>query len=243
MELAAYLVLDRRNPADGSYLGTARHYPAASKEERMIPPQDPSHGLPLDPDLADPEQPIRADRKITSEQLARSMRSAHPDAGPAGSLDRAAERYRGRPPEARRRPRPGPQLAMITAIGIGGVVGALSRYALEETFPPAAGHIPWVVFVINVSGSALLGLLLVILVEQFSHGRLARLVIGTGIIGAYTTFSTFMVGAVDLARAGHVAAAALYTVLSVVCGLAAVTGGIAVGRLAMRTERWLQEVA
>lgn len=145
--------------------------------------------------------------------------------------------------EQRSRRRHRPQLAIVGATGIGGVIGALSRYVLEQTFPPGAGQIPWVVFAINVTGSALLGLLLVILVEQFPRGRLARSVLGTGIIGAYTTFSTFMVGAVTVARDGHVAAAALYVVLSVVCGLAAVSGGIAIGRLAMRAERWLQEMA
>lgn len=144
--------------------------------------------------------------------------------------------------EQRPRRRHGPQLAIVGATGIGGVIGALSRYVLEQTFPSGPGHIPWVVFAINVTGSALLGLLLVILVEQFPRGRLARSMLGTGIIGAYTTFSTFMVGAVTVARDGHLGAAALYVALSVVCGLAAVPGGIAIGRLAMRAERWLQEM-
>jgi len=147
------------------------------------------------------------------------------------------------PGDRRARRRPGPQLAIVGATGFGGVIGALSRYVLEQTFPPGPGQVPWVVFTINVTGSALLGLLLVILVEQFPRGRLARSVLGTGIIGAYTTFSTFMVGAVTVARDGHVAAAALYVVLSVVCGLVAVSSGVAAGRLAMRAERWLQEMS
>lgn len=135
------------------------------------------------------------------------------------------------------------QLAIVGVTAVGGVIGALSRYVLEQEFPAAPGHIPWVVFTINITGSALLGLLLVILVEQFPRGRLARSLLGTGIIGAYTTFSTFVVGAVTVARAGHVDAAALYVVLSVVVGLAAGAAGMAIGRLAMAVERWLQETA
>jgi CrcB protein len=136
-----------------------------------------------------------------------------------------------------------PRMVVLAATAMGGVLGALARYSLEETFPAAPGHIPWVVLAINVSGSALLGLVLVILIEQFPHTRLARAVIGTGIIGAYTTFSTFVVGAVTIGRDGHVTTAAIYVVLSVIGGLAAVAGGMAAGRLAVRTERWLQEQA
>jgi len=144
---------------------------------------------------------------------------------------------------ARRRHRPpGAQLVLVTSIGIGGVVGALSRYVLEQTFPPAPGQIPWVVLAINLTGSALLGLLLVVLVEQFPRGRLARSMLGTGIIGAYTTFSTFTVGAVEIGRAGHDVTAVVYVVLSVLGGLVAAAAGIALGRLAMRVERWLQEM-
>ena len=165
-----------------------------------------------------------------------------PDAG-TSAVPSEPPRAPDRPRDRQARRRHGPQLVIVGATGVGGVVGALRRYVLEQTFPPGPGQIPWVVLAINVTGSALLGLLLVILVEQFPRGRLARSVLGTGIIGAYTTFSTFMVGAVTVARAGHLAAAALYVVLSVVCGLVAVTSGIAIGRLAIRAERWLAEMA
>lgn len=198
----------------------------------MSPPEESIHDLPLDPDLT--EMGVGT-RSPAVESPRRGQQGSPVDPGHAGQSNRNDRRRRPR--------RSGPNAAMMIAIGIGGVIGALSRYVLEQTFPPQTGHIPWVVFVINVTGSALLGLLLVILVEQFSRARLARLVMGTGIIGAYTTFSTFMVGAVDVARSGHVATAAVYVVLSIVCGLGAVAGGIAIGRFAMRLERWLQEVS
>jgi fluoride exporter len=72
-------------------------------------------------------------------------------------------------------------------------------------------------------------------------GRLARPVIGTGVVGAYTTFSTFMVESVLLVRAGDPAIAAIYLVASLVLGLVAVFVGMLGARVVLRAERWLQE--
>ncbi|MHB8328010.1 MAG: fluoride efflux transporter FluC, partial [Acidimicrobiales bacterium] len=94
------------------------------------------------------------------------------------------------------------QIVIVVAVACGGVIGALSRYLLSLALPTETGQFPWGTFLINVTGSALLGFLLVLLMEQFPRGHLARPVLGTGIIGAYTTFSTFVVEAVLLVRAG-----------------------------------------
>ena len=96
-------------------------------------------------------------------------------------------------------------------------------------------------FVINISGSFILGFLLIILIEQFTMGRLARPVIGTGVIGAYTTFSTFMVEAVLLVRAGDPGLALAYLAASLVLGLAAGLVGMLGARAVLHAERWLQE--
>jgi len=133
------------------------------------------------------------------------------------------------------------QVFIVAALGIGGVLGAVSRYALLLAMPTPNGHFPWGTFVINISGSAMLGLLLVLLLEQFSRGRLARPVIGTGVIGAYTTFSTYMVEAVQLIRTGHVDTAVIYVLSSVLLGLFAVWLGMIGARGLVRVERWLQE--
>jgi CrcB protein len=92
-----------------------------------------------------------------------------------------------------------------------------------------------------VSGSAALGFVLVLVIEHFPRGRLVRPVIGTGFLGAYTTFSTFTVEAVDLVRAGHTGLALAYLAASVFAGLLAVWTGMTAARLALRAERWLQE--
>jgi CrcB protein len=133
------------------------------------------------------------------------------------------------------------QLFMIIAVGCGGVVGALARYSVSLALPNEPGRFPFGTFVVNVSGSAVLGFLLVLLIEQFPRSRFARPVIGTGIIGAYTTFSTYVVDAVLLFRAGKVGVALLYIVASVVCGLLAVWMGMLGARVVLRLQRRMQE--
>jgi fluoride exporter len=133
------------------------------------------------------------------------------------------------------------QRIIVVAVGVGGVFGAICRYALSLALPTVDGRFPWGTFVINLTGSAVLGFLLILLLEQFPRARLARPVIGTGFIGAYTTFSTFMVETVDLVRDKQPGIAALYLVGSLLGGLAAVWIGMTGARLAVRAERWLQE--
>ena len=129
----------------------------------------------------------------------------------------------------------------VVSIGCGGVVGAIGRYSLSLAFPTQPGRFPWDTFLINLSGSLVLGFLLVLMIEQFPRGRLARPVIGTGILGAYTTFSTFAVENVQLWRAGAAITSLWYIVTSVLGGLMAVWVGMTTARIVMRLERWLQE--
>ena len=152
------------------------------------------------------------------------------DIGPPGGFGRR-----------RRRRIIGPQVIIVSSLAVGGALGAVSRYAISLALPTETGRFPWGTFVINVSGSFVLGFLLIMLIEQFPMGRLARPVIGTGFIGAYTTFSTFMVEAVLLVRAGDPVPALGYLGASLVVGLASVLVGMLVARVALRAERWLQE--
>lgn len=143
-------------------------------------------------------------------------------------------------------PRPHARAAqgiVVMSLACGGVLGAVSRYAISLALPAASGQFPWGTFLINASGSFVLGFLLVLLMEQFPRGRLARPVIGTGFLGAYTTFSTFMVDAVELVHDGSIGTAAAYVLASIAAGLVAAWLGMTTARVAVRTERWLQEHA
>lgn len=131
------------------------------------------------------------------------------------------------------------QAMIVLAIACGGVAGAVSRYAISLALPSSTGQFPWGTFVINVSGSVALGFLLVLVAELFPRGHLARPVLGTGFLGAYTTFSTFMVDAMDLIRSHHVDVAVTYLAASVVAGIAGVWGGMMAARLLVGFERWM----
>jgi fluoride exporter len=133
------------------------------------------------------------------------------------------------------------QLIIVIALAIGGALGAVARYAVSLAIPTQDGQFPWSTFIINVSASFVLGFVLILLVEQFPRGRLARPVIGTGVIGGYSTFSTFVLDAVELMRAGYVGIAVIYLLASVAIGLLAVSIGMTSARLAIRAERWLQQ--
>jgi CrcB protein len=113
---------------------------------------------------------------------------------------------------------------------MGGLLGAAARDAVHQALPAAGGAFPWATFVVNLGGAFLLGALLEALVRAGDdHGRRrrARLVVGTGFLGAFTTYSTLAVEADLLVRGAHVGVAVLYVAASVVGGLLMVTAGMA----------------
>lgn len=169
------------------------------------------HGLPVDPDL-DPDDP---------DQLALAGRAA-------GGRSLEIRPTTGRPrPEIQRRLR----TDVLAAIAAGGALGAPARYEMTRLIHVAKGGFPWATFWTNVSGSLVLGFLLVLIIERFPPSRYLRPFFATGFLGAYTTFSTFMVDTATLTKDGDVGMAATYLVASVVVGLAAVWLGIMAGKL------------
>jgi CrcB protein len=85
------------------------------------------------------------------------------------------------------------QWDIVVAVAAGGVLGAQARYGLGLLLPHGARSFPWSTVLINASGCLLIGALMVLLLELTSPHRLARPFLGVGILGGYTTFSTFTV--------------------------------------------------
>ena len=134
-------------------------------------------------------------------------------------------------------PPPGPHLAPIAAaamVAVGGALGALARAGLSELWPHRPRGWPWSTLVTNVTGSALLGVLLVILARRFPRDRHARPLLGTGLLGGYTTFSTLSVDAAQLVRFDRVGLAVGYVTVSVVGVLLACLLGMLLARRVMR---------
>lgn len=129
--------------------------------------------------------------------------------------------------------------ALLAVIGVGGALGALGREGMTLLMPGGADRFPWAILAVNSSGSALLGLVLALTIERFPRGRLARPLLGTGVLGGYTTFSTYVVQTDQLAAAGHGARAALYALATLFGGLLACLAGLLAARLVIRLEHWL----
>src|SRR3954471_15031958 len=119
--------------------------------------------------------------------------------------------------------------AVLGAISAGGVLGASARYGVARLWPVAAGGVPWAAFWTHVSGSFVLGFVLVLIVERFPPSRYVRPFVATGFLGAYTTFSTFVVETDVLIRDGHAAAGLVYAAPRIVVGLGAAWAGVAAG--------------
>jgi CrcB protein len=114
----------------------------------------------------------------------------------------------------------------LGAIFLGGAVGALLRAGLAEALPPEAGEWPWVTFVVNLIGTALLGYWFTTL----SHTRYRRPLLTTGFCGALTTFSTVQLELVEMLDAGRTGLAIVYLGASLAAGLAGAQAATAVGR-------------
>ncbi|MGW7365155.1 fluoride efflux transporter FluC [Streptomyces sp. NPDC054841] len=122
---------------------------------------------------------------------------------------------------------------VLAAVALGGLLGGTARYALGLAFPTPGATFPWTTFAVNVSGSFMLALLLVYVLEIWPPTRYVRPFAAVGFLGAFTTFSTWMVDTDRLLGHGHYAAAALNIFGSLFAGLAATVLGLAIGRLTL----------
>ncbi|WP_069387158.1 fluoride efflux transporter FluC [Cellulosimicrobium cellulans] len=140
-----------------------------------------------------------------------------------------------------RDPRRPSLLALAGLVALGGALGTTARAVLEHAWPPPAGGWPWTTFAINVAGSFLLGVLLEALRRAGPDAgwrRAVRLGCGTGVLGGFTTYSTFAVEVERLAAGGDLGLGAAYAVGSVVLGIVAAVGGIvAASAVTGRTRR------
>jgi CrcB protein len=120
--------------------------------------------------------------------------------------------------------------ATLIAIALGGALGTLARFLLDSTFTQAAGHFPTVTLVINLSGSLAIGFLIPLLEGATPRRPLARPFLVVGILGGWTTYSTFAVAAITLMQHGDVGTSLAYLAATVVGGLGLVFLGNAGGR-------------
>ena len=132
-----------------------------------------------------------------------------------------AESLRVRPSPARRSARRA-QVPVVAVVALGGALGATARYALTLWWPTQSGGFPWATFVTNVVGCAVIGVFMVIITDVWAAHRLVRPFFGTGVLGGFTTFSTYAVDIQKLVDAGHPRTALAYLFATLLGALAAV---------------------
>ncbi|WP_323102025.1 fluoride efflux transporter CrcB [Intrasporangium sp. YIM S08009] len=128
---------------------------------------------------------------------------------------------------------------VLPVIALGGVLGACARYGLAQAAPAQPGSIPWTTLSINVSGSLLIGVLMVFVVEVGGAHPLLRPFLGVGVLGGFTTFSTYTSETTVLLHGGHPAVAVAYLVGTPVAALVGVAAGVLLTRAALAARHRL----
>jgi len=122
-------------------------------------------------------------------------------------------------------------LLKYVMVGIGGFLGAIARFWLGGYVGDRMGsRFPWGTFIINCSGSFVVGFIITLLAERTHWSPNWRYLIPVGFVGAYTTFSTFEYETLRAMQDGNFVIAALNIVLSVVLGFVAVWMGVVAGQ-------------
>jgi CrcB protein len=114
------------------------------------------------------------------------------------------------------------EAAVLAAIAAGGAAGGAARYLIGQSWPTPAGAFPAATLAINILGCALIGVLMVLITHVWSSQRLLRPFLGTGVLGGFTTFSTYTVDIQRLVAGAHLDTALLYLMLTPIGALLAV---------------------
>ncbi len=123
-------------------------------------------------------------------------------------------------------------MKMLIAVAMGGAVGASARYLSMVAVGRLLGHgFPFGTLVVNIAGCFILGVLTEVMALAWSPSQEMRAFMAVGILGAFTTFSTFSLDAVSLFQRGEVLEAGSYVALSVILSIAAFVFGLYVFRV------------
>lgn len=129
------------------------------------------------------------------------------------------------------------QVPVVAVVALGGGAGAVARYAASLWWPTPAHGFPWTILWVNVVGCAVIGAFMVIITEVRTARPLLRPFFGTGVLGGFTTFSTYAVDVRDLLDGGKAGAGLVYLAVTPLAALAAVwTAASATRRVLIRRQ-------
>lgn len=126
---------------------------------------------------------------------------------------------------------------LLPLIAVGGALGSLARWGIGAAWPHGPASYAWSTFSINVSGALLLGVLMAVAFDVWSDRRYVRPFLGTGVLGGYTTFSTYLLDERGLITGGRPAVAVAYLLATLVVGFTATAVGLAGTRAVLDRRR------
>jgi CrcB protein len=123
-------------------------------------------------------------------------------------------------------------IPILLAVALGGAIGSLARFLLAGFIQSAAWPgFPWGIFVVNISGGFLMGMIVELSALKFSVSPELRAFLTVGMLGGYTTFSTFSLDSALLIERGAYASAAAYVIGSAALSIAALFAGLWIVRV------------
>jgi len=128
----------------------------------------------------------------------------------------------------------------VAVVALGGVLGAWARYGAGLLWPTGPTAFPWTTLMVNVVGCAVIGVFLVVITEAWSPHPLLRPFFGTGVLGGFTTFSTYAVDVRRLVDHGYAARGLVYLAATLLAAMAAVWAAAALTRRLLRALRALR---
>lgn len=126
---------------------------------------------------------------------------------------------------------------LLPVIAVGGALGSLARWGVGVALPHGSAEYAWSTFSINVSGALLLGVLMAAVLDVWSERRYARPFLGVGVLGGFTTFSTYLLDERGLVTGGRPDVALAYLLATLVAGFTATAVGLAGTRAILDRRR------
>ncbi|MFE9438508.1 fluoride efflux transporter CrcB [Streptomyces sp. NPDC006602] len=126
------------------------------------------------------------------------------------------------------------QAPVVAVVALGGALGATARYAAAVWWPAQPGGFPWATFWTNVVGCGVIGVFMVSITDVWAAHRLVRPFFGTGVLGGFTTFSTYAVDIQKLVDSGHPRTGLAYLFATLLAALTAVWLAVAATRRALK---------
>ncbi|HEY8255627.1 MAG TPA: fluoride efflux transporter CrcB [Rhizomicrobium sp.] len=117
-------------------------------------------------------------------------------------------------------------MGTVLAVGVGGGLGALARYYIAGWVQPPGAEFNWGIFIVNITGGLLMGMIVEASALRLNLAPDMRSFLTVGILGGYTTFSTFSLDSALMLQKGQYGLAAAYVIGSVVLSIAALFAGL-----------------